>query len=64
MGECLYLIKIDNPPNEVEIDKSQVGWPESRAHHGPIPIKHITITKKILFKIKGDMRKIKEKTNN
>ncbi len=59
-GECLYMIKIEDPPGIIEIDKSQNDFPESRAHHGPIPIKHIIVTKQILLNIKADMRKIKK----
>lgn len=40
-GDKIYLLRISKPPNKVLPDNSQIGWPESRTHKGPIPIKHI-----------------------
>jgi len=36
LGDKLYLLQIINPTGKIEIDKSQLGWSESKVHFGEI----------------------------
>lgn len=43
LNQKLYVLSIDKSIKNIELDRSQKGWPESRVYKSDIYIKHLSI---------------------